>query len=51
MKAEFLKRIFFDTLFMKLKNPEEKLISFSEKIKDNKFINKKYYNENSLKKI
>lgn len=39
MKSEFLKRIFFDTLFMKLKNPDEfnaKIMSISEKILNNK---------------
>lgn len=51
MKGDFVKRILFDLLFMKLQNPTQKIIGFSNAILENLMNNKKYFVENSLKKV
>jgi len=51
MKEDLIKRILFDLLFMKLQNPDKKIFGFSKAIVDNLMENKKYYVENSFKKV
>lgn len=51
MKTDLSKRILFDLLFTKLQNPNQKIIGFSNAILENLMDNKKYFVENSMKKV